>query len=105
MYKTIQLHSNHIFTGGCFIRKPCDSVEMFDMYINGHMHVAQFAIDEMIIVNETEWTSLNNETLADRPYLDGKGGFDSSFQIPEHKKFWSLTEEEQTLFMNNAYRI
>ncbi|SHF23111.1 hypothetical protein SAMN05444392_11151 [Seinonella peptonophila] len=104
MHRKMKVNSTHVFQKGCFIHDPLDSFDIFDHYVHGRYKLSSFVIDEIIILNEKEWLSFISDLQKNQQYLKGKGGYNSTFLIPNEESFWKLEESVHDRFMAEVYR-
>lgn len=62
-------------------------------------------VQEMIILSNEDFQEFKNSLLSDQEWLNGKGGYDSSFEVNEDLEWFQLTEEQQTKWRAGAYRL
>jgi hypothetical protein len=94
-----------VYQSGYFVRKP-DSIKgvLEDLYTDCP-YPEDFMIEEIVIVDEEEWVNFHQDFFADKPYLDGKGGMDSTTATEElAAKYPAWTKSEREEYYRGAYR-
>jgi hypothetical protein len=101
----ISLVKPKVYQSGVFVRKPSNLRDVAEeMYANRNYPEA-FMVEEMIIVDQAEWTDFHEDFFADRQYLKGKGGTGSTTTTDElMEKYPAWTDEEYEQYRKGAYR-
>lgn len=62
-------------------------------------------VQEMVILSNKDFQEFKNSLLSDQEWLNGKGGYDSSFEVSEDLEWFQLTEDQQKQWRAGAYRL
>lgn len=101
----IPVENQKVYPLGYFVRKPGTMQYLAEELYTQSNYPEDFMIKEIIILNREEWLHFHQDFFADKAYLKGRGGTDSTTTTPElDEKYPAWTNEEYEQFCEGAYR-
>jgi hypothetical protein len=79
--------------------------EYRDEVAEGRFHLERCKVTDSVRMSKEEYAEFCNSLMTDRDWLAGKGGTDTTANLPRVEHWWQYTGEQQKEFRMHAYRL
>lgn len=79
--------------------------EYRDELAKGSYSTNKVKITEIAELSKSDYRRFRQSLPTDFDFLAGKGGCDSSADVPDVKHFWELNEDQQKAWRDGSYRL
>lgn len=87
------------------INKNDTIAEYRELVAKGQFRLERCKVTESVRLSAEEYQDFTDTLLTDREWLTGKGGHDSTADLPSVDSFWQYSEEQQKVWKEHAYRL